>query len=315
MPNTSYVAGLHAVGADTYAYLQPDGSWGLSNCGLIVSGTQAVLVDTCFTLELTRRLLDAVHTAVQGMTITTVVNSHPNGDHCWGNQLVEGAEIIGAAACATGMCEEISPRVMTSMAVDTDPASAIGRYQREHFGNFDFDGIVLTPPTRTFTGATMVTVGDRTVEVIEVGPAHSVGDVIVHAADAGVIFTGDIIFNGDHPIMWTGPMSNWINACEQILKLDPQVVVPGHGPVTDTGGVAGFRDYLIYVNERATALCQAGLPFDEAARTIAAEKIVDWGHPERLMITVGGIYRTLGAADPSRPELITLMSQMRYAMA
>jgi cyclase len=66
----------------------------------------------------------------------------------------------------------------------------------------------VTPPTRTFTDRLDVTVGDRRVELIEVGPAHTDGDVIVHVPDAGVVYAGDILFIGGHPIMWTGPVHN-----------------------------------------------------------------------------------------------------------
>ena len=101
------------------------------------------------------------------------------------------------------------------------------------FGGYDFDGIELEAPNRTFTGELDLVVGDRPVHLIEVGPAHTDGDVIVHVPDAGVVFTGDILFHGGHPIVWSGPIANWIAACELLLGLEGvTTVVPGHGPVT-----------------------------------------------------------------------------------
>ena len=86
--------------------------------------------------------------------------------------------------------------------------------------------------------------------LIEVGPAHTAGDVIVVVPDAGVVFTGDIVFHGGHPIVWAGPVANWIAACDRLLALDGvETVVPGHGPVTDLGAVASLKGYF----ERLTA--------------------------------------------------------------
>ena len=61
------------------------------------------------------------------------------------------------------------------------------------------------------------------------------------------LFTGDILFIDGHPIMWAGPVENWIAACETILAMDVETIVPGHGPVTDKKGVAaGARLSRLY---------------------------------------------------------------------
>ena len=63
MTNWTYQQGLHELGNGIYAYLQPDGSWGWSNAGLVVAGERSLLVDTLFDLPLTRRMLDAMRRA------------------------------------------------------------------------------------------------------------------------------------------------------------------------------------------------------------------------------------------------------------
>src|SRR3546814_7866865 len=74
-----------------WAYVQPDGSWGWSNTGLIVDGDQTLLVDTLFDLKLTGQMLTAMRDAVPAAArIGTLVNTHANGDHTFGNSLVEG---------------------------------------------------------------------------------------------------------------------------------------------------------------------------------------------------------------------------------
>ena len=96
----TYTKGLHEVGDRLWAYLQPDGGWGWSNAGLVVDGETSLLVDTLFDLPLTADMLAAMRAATPAAsTIGTVVNTHANGDHCYGNQLVAGAEIVASSAC------------------------------------------------------------------------------------------------------------------------------------------------------------------------------------------------------------------------
>ena len=79
----SYRKGLHDLGTGCFAWLQPDGSWGWSNAGLVADGDASLLVDTLFDLRLTREMLDAMRDAVPAAArIGTLVNTHANGDHC-----------------------------------------------------------------------------------------------------------------------------------------------------------------------------------------------------------------------------------------
>ena len=97
----SYSKGLRDLGDGIYAYLQPDGSWGYSNAGLVADSGESLLVDTLFDLHLTAEMLQAMRRAEPAaQRIGTLVNTHANGDHCYGNQLVEGARVITSAATA-----------------------------------------------------------------------------------------------------------------------------------------------------------------------------------------------------------------------
>src|SRR5947209_11403170 len=99
-----YSRGLHEVGDGLFAYLQPDGSWGWSNAGLVADSGQTLLIDTLFDLRLTERMLAEMRSAVPAAaSIDTLVNTHANGDHCYGNQLLAGARIVASEQTAAEM--------------------------------------------------------------------------------------------------------------------------------------------------------------------------------------------------------------------
>ena len=302
---TSYTHGLHELGDHCYAYLQPDGSWGWSNAGLVVGDGTSLLVDTLFDLKLTAAMLSAMAPVSASAPITTVVNTHANGDHCYGNQLVVDAEIISSRAAAEEM-GEVRPALLAGL---NNAPGDVGELFRGFFGSFDFDGIELTLPTRTFEGRLDLEVGGRAIELIEVGPAHTRGDTLVHVPDARTIYTGDILFIGGTPIVWAGPLSNWVAACDLILSMDVETVVPGHGPVTDKGGVTAVRDYLTYVDTEATARFHAGMDAWDAARDIALNGFGTWGEFGRIAVNVDTVYRTLDPTHHS-PNIVEQFQHM-----
>jgi glyoxylase-like metal-dependent hydrolase (beta-lactamase superfamily II) len=194
-------------------------------------------------------------------------------------------------------------------------------FLRRTFGPFEFGGIEVPPPTRTFTGFDMIDVGGRPVDLIEVGPAHTAGDVIAWIPDAQVVFTGDILFIDGTPIVWAGPVANWIAACEKIVALDASVIVPGHGPLTDAEGVRAVGAYLRTVEEGARVRHAAGMTSSEATWDLHDElsgtPFGAWGDRERLVINVETIWTTLEPAyvRPSFQELFGRMAHLAGSMS
>lgn len=282
------------LGNGCFAYLQRDGGWGWSNAGLVVGDGASLLVDTLFDLTLTAAMLETMAAVTRTHPISTVVNTHANGDHCYGNQLVGAAEIVASSAAAAEM-GEVPPAMLAALNRDE---GEIGALFRRFFGEFDFEGIELRLPDRVFDGRLEIDVAGRRIELIEVGPAHTRGDVIAYVPDAATVFTGDILFIGGAPIVWAGPVSNWVAACDLILDLDVTTVVPGHGPVTDTSGVLEVREYLSTIEVAATGCQQAGIDVFEAARQIAAdlratERFGGLGEFGRIAVNVDAVYRQL----------------------
>jgi cyclase len=296
---------MHQLGDETYAWLQPDGSWGWSNAGLITSNGTSLLIDTLYDLHLTKAMLDAFSVVTGKAPIDTLVNTHANGDHCYGNELVVGAQIISSTATAEEM-GDVPPAMMQALS---NMPGETGDVFKQYFGSFDFTGITLTLPTRTFDGQLQVLVGDKPVDLVEVGPAHTKGDVLVHSPHDGVVFTGDILFIGGTPIVWAGPLANWVKACDTIIGFGAATIVPGHGPVTDADGVRAVRDYLATVDAEAAARQASGMSAWDAAQEIhrsmwgRVPTLPEWGEFGRIVVNVDTSYKSRDAAHQSADVL------------
>ena len=311
-----YDKGLRDFGNGCYAWLQPDGSWGWSNAGLVADHGESLLVDTLFDLKLTREMLDAMRRAEPkaAANIGALVNTHSNGDHTFGNQLVPGAEIIASKACAEEMIHDGGAKLLADMKRNVSPTTTAGKFLQEIFTPFDFEGIDVPMPTLTFEGELTRRVGDKTVRLIQVGPAHTRGDVLAYVPEDRVLYTGDMLFINGHPIIWAGPVGNWIKACQLMIDLDVETIVPGHGPVTDKRGPAAVKSYLEYIHGEARKRYDAGMPPAEAARDISLTDYSSWGDAERIVVNVFALYREFAGGPPEaniRPDLFGLMAELR----
>ena len=352
-----YRRGLEDLGGGLRAWLQPNGGLGESNAGLVVGNGESLLIDTLWDLRLTRRMLCAIAPLTATAPIKRLVNTHADGDHCWGNQLFAEATITSTEATAVDMMREspertrlfsrlgaglkaIQSRKPLARAIQALPESAARRARRLDLGGvpgarelaglgafarmlaaYDFDGISLTPPTETFSEAMEVEVGGRRLELIEVGPAHSAGDLIVHVPDERVVFAGDLVFVGVTPIMWVGPVENWIAGLDRIIGLAPRLIVPGHGPTTGVGGVRAVRDYWQFVAAAVRGRLADGVGWQAAARDVvrshdfSAQPFAAWDAPERIAINSATIARNDQGergrvSDTARIHLLARMGEL-----
>jgi glyoxylase-like metal-dependent hydrolase (beta-lactamase superfamily II) len=246
-------------------------------------------------VPLTREMLDKFKAVPGGDRIDRLVNTHANPDHFFGNGLVADAEIIGTNEARREMAG-FNPRALATLKDNYPNMGDAGAFLFETMGRkFDFSGVEeVTLPNRTFDGGLAITVGSKAVELVDLGPAHTNSDTIVWVPRDRTVFTGDLLFNEGHPIMWAGPVENWIAACRYIVDLGPEVVVPGHGPITDTTAVCNMQAYFEYVRDEARKRYDAGMGFDEAARDINMAEYRGWSDPERIVANVFSLYKQWG---------------------
>lgn len=309
------------IGPGVHAWIHGRGDWGESNAGLVIGeGDEVLLIDTQWDEPTTAEML-AVAPLPEAATIGTLVNTHADGDHTWGNAVVGASRIIATDAAAAAFDHENPQRLarLASVAGATKglpllrvpriggPVTQfqlLARYYAMMADGWDYAGVRLTRPTDTFSGAFEFEVGKRPVSLEEVGPAHALGDAIVHLTADGILFAGDILFVGACPIMWVGPMGNWLAALDRIDALAPEVIVPGHGPVATLADVQVLRDYLTWAIEIGERQRKAGeTPSKAAAAAIRGRDYqrapwANWVSPERLIVTLTALQREAEGEGP-----------------
>lgn len=302
---------LAEVATRTYAYVQGDGGWGFSNAGLVVGDDgEALLVDTLFDLVHTQRLLDALPARP-----TVVVNTHYNGDHCWGNELVADARVVAHRQCREQLVNGPQPGFLASLMAADAGGDPTVTYLQQAFAPFSFDGITVVPPTEVFDdGSLSLDVGGRPVELFHYGPAHTLGDCVAWVPDQRVLFTGDLLFRNVCPLVWDGTVTNWLAALDAMRALEPAVVVPGHGPAGGAEGLEELAGYFRLLQEQGGGLHDAGVPVEEAVARLRLGPYADWVDVERTALNLMQVYRELGGVDAPPPDAFTAFGAMAAAV-
>ena len=328
----AYEEGLWELGNGLYSWMVPNGSWGESNSGLMIGGGQSALIDTLWDVQHTQTMLDAMDPLLRTAPLQLLVNTHADGDHFWGNQLLSNVTSITSAAARAEM-DLHKPRSMLAFGklgrflkrLPIASAKRVGHWFDAMCLPYAFEEVMHTPATETFSGTVWREIGGRKLQLIEVGPAHTSGDLMVYVPDAQTLFAGDILFIGSTPVMWAGPVENWLNALDLILELDVETIVPGHGPITSKDGVREVKSYWEFVRGAARKCYQDKRSAAAAARHIitSAEFLslpfAQWDSPERMMTNVHLLYRQFDGRGghmslPAKVNLMRKQALLAYAL-
>ncbi|MFD5566109.1 MBL fold metallo-hydrolase [Kitasatospora griseola] len=270
---------LREIAAGVYAFEQLPGGWCLNNAGLIVDDGRSVLIDTAATEARARQLRAEVERiAPDGPDL--VVNTHFHGDHVFGNAVFPSR--------ATVIAHE---------GTRADIAEA-GLGLRGIWPDVDWGDTGLRLPDLTFRDRLVLRTGRLTVELLQVGPAHTPDDVVAWVPERGVLFTGDVAWSGVTPYVLMGSIEGSLRALDRLLALEPQIVVPGHGPVGGPEVLHATAAYLRWLRDLAEAGRRAGRSALETARAADLGPYATLVDAERL---VGNLHRAYAELDGLAP--------------
>jgi cyclase len=251
-----------------HVYLQPDGSWCLSNSGVLVGDRCVLLIDTAATVARASALRAAVAHLTE-LPVRTLVNTHHHGDHTYGNCVFPEATII-------------------AHDLARDEILATGLQLKLIWPGVEWGEIEIVTPDVTFTDRLTVHAGDLEVQLIHVGPAHTTNDVVAWIPARGVLFAGDIVFNGATPFCLMGSIAGSLEAIDTLRGLGAATVVSGHGGVAGPEVFDTCAAYLRWIQRTARDGLRAGLTPLAAAREADLGSFTGLLDAERI---VGNLHR------------------------
>ncbi len=238
--------GLSKIADGVYAYVDakhasPQSGFG-ANAGIVVGEDGIVVVDTLVSAKQAQRFIRDIR-AVTDKPVKYVVNTHGHLDHAFGNAEFRklGAVLVVHRDCGRDMLRN-GEAVLRNIA-------AYGLSDK------DMEGTTVARPDVTFTDRMEIDLGGRTVELIDPGPSHSPGSILVSVPKERVLFAGDALFTGYHPFLGEGDLEGWIKVLDRVAAMDADKIVPGHGPVSGKKDVADMKEYLVAFDRNARKLC------------------------------------------------------------
>ncbi|MFI5680192.1 MBL fold metallo-hydrolase [Streptomyces cellulosae] len=275
---------VQEVSDGIYAYHQPDGTWWINNTGFLVGRRGVASIDACSTERRTRAYLDAIR-AVTPQPVRTLINTHHHGDHTFGNYLFDRATIVGHESVRTGIQAWGEPR------------------SAPFWTEVEWGQVQIEPPFLTYTDAVTLWVDDLRCEVRHVGTAaHTTNDSVVWIPERGVLFAGDLLFNGGTPFLVQGSVVGAISVLENIVApLGADIIVPGHGPVGGPQLIEDVLDYLRFVQATAKEGSASGLSPLQAAYEADLGPYAELADRERIVGNLHRAYAELTGAAPGAP--------------
>ena len=259
-----YVIGRSGVpGADNEGHT--------SNAGFVVTHAGVVVFDALGTPALGYRLLQRIR-EVTDQPVERIVISHYHADHVYGLQAFKehaGDPPVWAQGLALGY-------IGGTAASQGEDARRRLDQRREALFPWVNEDTYIVAPDHTFDKQATFEVGGVTFELKHLGPAHAPGDSIMLVKDYGVLFSGDVIYEGRVPFLDSPEtdIDRWLQGLDYLSALQPQprFVIPGHGTASDNlqQAIALTRDYIEYVRNAMQQAVADFVPFE------AAYEATDW---------------------------------------
>ena len=251
----------------------------------MVGRSSVISIDASSTERRTRAYLATIE-SVSPAPVKMLVNTHHHGDHTYGNSLFSGATIVAHENCRAEL-------------IAFGPPADRGIWEPVEWGDLRWPRRRSRSPTGCGCGPT--TARWKSASVGQ--PAHTSNDSLVWLPEQGVLFCGDLLFNGGTPFLLMGSVRGAIEVLTSVVAPIPAtVIVPGHGAPCDHGLIDVVTRYLKFVLDTAAKGIEAGLPPLELARATGLGEYAGWLDRERIVGNLHRAYADLGAGRRGGPH-------------
>jgi glyoxylase-like metal-dependent hydrolase (beta-lactamase superfamily II) len=286
---------LKPLGGNVYALYGRGG-----NVGFFVGPDAVLVVDSQFK-DIAPGIVDQIK-SVSSKPIKFLINTHHHGDHVGGNEVFKQFAMILAH-------DNVRTRMLAS-PVDIQRDYPARLEEAKKAGNADMakffaDQIEwakkvkvedIAAPVLTFDSEFRIHMGDETIQVWHLPPAHTDGDSVVYFEKAKVLHMGDDFFNKVIPFIDVssgGSARGYLAALDKVLARVPAdaTVIPGHGEVTDVAGLKSFRQYIVDVVDAAQKAKSAGKSKDDFLKDVDLPAYKDYsGYKDRFKSNAAAAY-------------------------
>ncbi len=200
------------IGRGLYAFTAE----GDPNSGIIIGDDSVMVIEAQATPRLAQKVIDCIR-SVTDKPISHLVLTH-----------YHAVRVLGASAYnAPQILMSDTARAMVVERGQEDWDSEFQRFPRLFQGHEDIPG--LTWPTTTFRDRMAVYLGNRRVDLMHLGRAHTAGDIVIHVPDANVMFTGDIVEYHSACYCGDGHFGDWGRTLDAIKGFEVDAIAPGRG--------------------------------------------------------------------------------------
>ncbi|MDO5528927.1 MAG: MBL fold metallo-hydrolase [Paracoccus sp. (in: a-proteobacteria)] len=233
------------------------------NTGVIIGDDAVMIVEAQATPRLARKVIEKVREVTdKPIKYLTLTHYH-------------AVRVLGASAYgAENIIMSDTARSMVAERGQEDWDSEFERFPRLFQGHEEIPG--LTWPTITFDGRMTVDLGNRRVELMQLGRAHTAGDIVVWVPDAAVMFTGDIVEYHSACYCGDGHFEDWGDTLDAIASFDPEAIAPGRGDAlvgreAVTAAIESTRDFIDSTYRPVKRIAARGGSLKEAWDAVRAE--------------------------------------------
>jgi glyoxylase-like metal-dependent hydrolase (beta-lactamase superfamily II) len=236
---------LTKIADGVYSYVDtknstPQNSFG-ANAGIIIGKDGIVVIDTLVSSKEAKRFIKDIR-AISKKPIKYVVNTHYHLDHTFGNADFKGLGTV------------IISHINDSNNLKAHGETALKNAKNYGLSEEDMKGTRIAYPALAFTDRMEIDLGDQKIELIYIKPSHTDGSILVYLPDKKILFAGDILFTGYHPFIGDGNIDEWIKTLDYIMTMDVEIIIPGHGSLSNKKDIEDMKNYLIAFDKKAKEL-------------------------------------------------------------
>ena len=221
-----------------------------------------------------------------------IINTEPHGDHWTGNAFFDAPVVAH---------EGVRERILnTNMEEHVMRVGAFGQEEPKLL-----EGYTANAPIITFKNGMTLHVGNHTFQMIHM-PGHTASQASVSIKEEGVVFTSDNIFCKVQTWLHEANPDLWLLALESLRKLDEEIFVPGHGPMTDKTYLDEQGSFILEWRDYVKGAIDQGMTSDDAVTNLTKmtdRYPMDVGQdgmaPMVMRMCAGNLYDYLTGAWPA----------------